>query len=176
MGEIVAFAIVDSIQDMCDYDTLGNCTSWDWLYANNNGIQPSLSDTLTIGFHACGSIIGAYDQPLLSNFIIYRLDFSGRYGPIDDLYMGAIIDFDLGTDVAGYSEELSLSYNYDCSSPIGGWGMVKIPFGCGYEPMRGAKGIESQQGPWTGFGSLLDVPGYRPDLSDRCRALPAGNR
>ncbi len=160
LGEVVAYAVIDSVQDMCEYDTLGNCLNWDWLYANNTGIQPPLSDTMTIGFHACGSVIGAYDQPLLNNFVIYRLDFSGRYGPINDLYMGAIIDFDLGTDVAGYSEELSLSYDYDCSSPTGGWGMVKIPFGCGFAPMRGAKGLESQQAVWNDSDVWLDSVNY----------------
>jgi len=159
-GEIVAYAVVDSVQDMCEYDTLGNCTSWDWQYAINNHIQAPASDTLTIGFHACGSVIGAYDQPLLSNFVIHRLDFSGRYGPIDDVYMGAMIDCDIGTDVAGYSEELSLAYDYDCTTPTSAWGMVKIPFGCGFEPMRGAKGIESKQGPWNDSDVWLDSIHY----------------
>jgi hypothetical protein len=156
LGEIVAFAFVDSVQDMCDYDTLGNCLSWDWSYARNNGVQPPLRDTLTMGFHACGTVFGAYDQPLLNNFAIYKYDFSGRYAPNNQVYVGAMMDFDIGTDVAGYSEELSLAYDYDCGNPTGGWGMVKIPFGCGYEPMRGAKGIESQQATWNDSDIFLD--------------------
>jgi len=159
-GEIVAFAFVDSVQDMCDYDTLGNCTSWDWIYMINNGVQAPLNDTLTMGFHGCGSVFGAYDQPLLNNFVIYKYDFSGRYGAVNDIYVGAMMDFDAGTDVAGYSEELSLGYDYDGGNPTGGWGMVKIPFGCGYEPMRGAKGIESQQGPWNDSDVWLDSLRY----------------
>jgi len=155
-GEIVAFAFVDSVADMCEYDTLGNCTSWDWLYMINEGVQPPLRDTLTMGFHACGSVFGAHEQALLNNFVIYKFDFSGRYGPVNDVYVGAMLDFDIGTDVAGYSEELSLAYDYDCSNPTGGWGMVRIPFGCGYDPMRGAKGIESQQGPWNDSDVWLD--------------------
>jgi outer membrane protein assembly factor BamB len=156
LGEIVAFAFVDSVQDMCDYDTLGNCLSWDWSYARNNGVQPPLRDTLTMGFHACGTVFGAYDQPLLNNFAIYKYDFSGRYAPNNQVYVGAMMDFDIGTDVAGYSEELSLAFDYDCGNPTGGWGMVKIPFGCGYEPMRGAKGIESQQATWNDSDIFLD--------------------
>jgi len=159
-GEIVAYAFVDSVTDNCTYDTLGNCTSWDWLYEYNNGVAPPLNDTLTIGFHGCGSVFGAYDQPLLNNFVIYKFDLSGRYAPIEDLYMGAMLDCDIGTDVAGYDEGLSISYDYDCSNPTGGWGMVKIPFGCGYTPMRGAKTIESQQGPWNDSDIWLDSVHY----------------
>ena len=163
-GEIVSIAFVDSCADMCEYDTLGNCTSWDWLYAISEGVTPPLSDTNTIGFHGCGTIVGAYDQALLNNFIIYKYDFGGRYGPIDDVYMGAMVDHDIGpnagNNVAGYDEDISTAWCYDCTTNDAGWGFVRIPFGDKYAPMISAKTISSGQGPWNDSDVWLDSVHY----------------
>jgi hypothetical protein len=163
-GEVVSIAFVDSCADMCDYDTLGNCTSWDWLYMINQGVLPPLSDTNTMGFHGCGTIIGAYDEPLLNNFIVYKFDFGGRYGPVNNVYLGAMHDIDIGTDnhqnVAGYDEDLSIAWAYNCIEFDNAWGMVKIPFGDNYEPMINAKTISSGQGPWNDSDIWLDSVQY----------------
>lgn len=167
-GELVCYAFVDSVEDMCEYDTLGNCVSWDWNYAQG-GVQPPYNDTLTMGFHACAAVIGAYDQPLLNNFVIHRFDFDGRYGPVNDVYMGAMIDYDIPPDntynVAGYDEDLSLAWAYNCNIPDNGWGMVKIPFGGGGAknggtPMINAKSISANQGGWNDSSVWLDSVYY----------------
>jgi len=165
-GEMVAFAFVDSVADMCDYDTLGNCLSWDWLYMINEGVQPPLSDTLTMGFHGCATVIGAYDQAALNNFVVYKFEMQGRYAPLDNIYVGAYMDYDIHwpsdskNQYAGYDEAHSLAFAYTANLNDNGWGMVKIPFGCGYEPMRGAKTISAGQAGWNDSDVHLDSMYY----------------
>lgn len=162
-GEVVAYGFVDSAQDFCQYDTLGNCESWDWQeYA-----VPVYRDTLTAGFKGCAEVIGAYDEPLLNNFVVHRFDLEGRYAAINDLFMGAIIDWDIqygaginGMNVAGYDADLSISWGYTCSNPTVGWGAVKIPFGCGFDPIRGSKTITARQGGWNDSAVWLDSVYY----------------
>ncbi len=154
-GEMVAYAFVDSAQDMCNYDSLGNCLSWDWTISN-----PPYNDTLTAGFHGCAIAIAAYDEPSLNNFTIHRFDLKGRYGPVNDLFMGAMLDFDIPPDnkfnVCGYDAAHSLAYAYNCNTPENGWGAVKVPFGCGFTPMRGAKTVTAEQGGWNDTIIWLD--------------------
>ena len=183
-GEVVAYAFVDSGQDICDYDTLDECAGWNW---NDVGeFTPPYADTLTTGFHGCVEVIGAYDEPLLNNFIIQRMELSGRYGPVNDLYMGMLLDIDIppnAYNTAGYDEAHSLAFGYCCNTNDNGWGVVKIPFGCGYDPLRGAKTLSANQAAWndsmivwdsaycylTTMDGLSHQPGTDPD---QCSADP----
>jgi len=164
-GEVVVYAFVDSVQNMCEYDTLGNCLKWNWNYANadNFGIQPPYDDTLTMGFHACASVIGAYDEPLLNNFVIHRFDFDGRYGPVDNIYMGAMLDYDVtpnnAANWANYDASHSLAFMYG-SADDNGWGMVKIPWGDGYDPMINAKTLDNDQAAHNDTAVWLDSVYY----------------
>ena len=164
-GEVVVYAFVDSVQNMCEYDTLGNCIAWNWEYANadNFGVQPPFDDTLTMGFHACASVIGAYDEPLLNNFVIHRFDFGGRYGPVDDVYMGAMLDYDVvpnnAANWAGFDASHSLAFMYG-STNDNGWGMVKIPWGDGYDPMINAKTLDNDQAAHNDTAVWLDSAYY----------------
>jgi hypothetical protein len=164
-GEVFCYAFVDSVQNFCEYDTLGNCIHWLWDYAKPSeyGVQAPYSDTLTMGFHACAAIIGAYDEPLLNNFVIHRFDFSGRYGAVNGVYMGAMLDYDILTNdknVAGYDATRSTAWAYDCSNKTRGWGMVKIPWGVGYTPMKNAKSVAAAQGGWNDSSVWLDSAYY----------------
>jgi hypothetical protein len=149
-GEVMAYAFVDSGQDLCDYDTLDECTGWNW---NDVGeFTPPYADSLTTGFHGCVEVIGAYDQPLLNNFLIHRYELSGRYAAINDLHMGVLEDIDIDPNafnVAGYDADHSLAFGYCCNTNDNGWGLVKIPFGCGYEPLLGAKTLTANQAAWN---------------------------
>ncbi|MFH2034933.1 MAG: PQQ-binding-like beta-propeller repeat protein [Candidatus Zixiibacteriota bacterium] len=156
-GEVVAYAFVDSAQDLCNYDTLGNCTSWNWTDVDIS--TPPYNDTLTVAFRGCVEVIGVYDQPQLANFIINRMELSGRYAAVNDLYIGAILDYDIPTsdfDVANYDESHSLAYMYPCNTANNAWGCVKIPFGCGFTPMQGAKTVTANQGGWNDSAVWLD--------------------
>ena len=168
-GEMVTFAFVDSVQDMCEYDTLGNCTRWNWEYAQSDefGVQPPYSGAWTMGFKGCATVTGAYDEPRLNNFYIEKFDFSGRYGPINNVWMGGMIDYDINyghghkQQVAAYDADLSLAWAYTCNTKDNGWGFVKIPFGCGYDnSMVNAKTITARQGPWNDTAVWLDSVYY----------------
>ncbi|UCD94374.1 MAG: dockerin type I repeat-containing protein, partial [Candidatus Zixiibacteriota bacterium] len=161
-GEIVCYAFVDSAQDMCQYDDADNCEKWDWTAAES-GTQPPYSDTLTIGFRGCVTVIGAYDEPLLNNFVIHRFDLSGRYGPVNELYMGAMLDYDIIPNVynvAGYDQEHSLAYAYPCNTNDNCWGMVRIPFGDEYQPMINARTLTARQAGWNDSAVWLDSVYY----------------
>ncbi len=137
-GNVISVAFVDSVQNMDD-DTSA-AMHWDWSYPRDYGLDPPYDDTLTIGFHSCTQYIGALNVPALANFTIHRHAVTSRNSvPITDLYLTAIMDWDvspsLATNVAGYDAAHSLSYFYDCGAKTSGWGFVKIPFGCGYSPL-----------------------------------------
>jgi len=164
-GEVVVYAFVDSVQNFCEYDTLGNCLHWLWDYAKPGeyGVQAPYDDTLTMGFHACASVIGAYDEPLLNNFVIHRFDFDGRYGPVDDVFMGAMLDYDIPSgvrNVAGFDDDYSLAWAYDCLDKTIAWGMVKIPWGDGYEGMINARSTSASQSTWNDSSVWLDSVYY----------------
>nr|MBN2276845.1 PQQ-binding-like beta-propeller repeat protein [candidate division Zixibacteria bacterium] len=167
-GEMAAFAFVDSVADMCDYDTLGNCLSWDWLYmiASHYGVQPPLSDTLTIGFHGCATVISAYDQAALNNFVVYKFDMQGRYAALNNIYVGAMMDYDINypsdskNQYCGYDAAHSLGFSYTANLNDIGWGVVRIPFGCGYDQLRGAKTISAGQANWNDTDIWLDSVYY----------------
>lgn len=137
-GNVISEAYVDSVQRMDD-DTSA-AMHWNWSYPRDVGLDPPYDDTLTIGFHSCTQYIGALNIPALANFTIHRHALTSRnHVPITDLYLTAIMDWDvspsLPTNVAGYDAAHSLAYFYDCGAKTTGWGMVKIPFGCGYSPL-----------------------------------------
>ncbi|MFH2036796.1 MAG: hypothetical protein ABIJ45_10370, partial [Candidatus Zixiibacteriota bacterium] len=180
-GEVVAYAFVDSAQDACTYDTLGNCVSWNWTDIPDDLVNNGYNDTLTIGFHGCVEVIGVTDEADLANFIIHRMELSGRYAAINDLYIGAIIDYDIPDtdfDVCNYDADHNLAYMYPCNTKDNAWGMVRIPFGCGYEGIQGAKTLTANQAGWddtsvwldsitgwmTGTVGLMHQPGTNPAL------------
>jgi len=169
-GDIVTFAFIDSVQDFCEYDTLGTCLNWNWLYAQSNevGVQPPYRGEWTMGFKGCATVIAAYDEPRLNNFYLEKFEFNGRYGAVDDVYMGGMIDFDINYNaghtqqVAGYDADISTAWCYTCNTNVNGWGFVKIPFDCcgSYDPMRAAKTVSADQGPWNDSMVWLDSAWY----------------
>jgi hypothetical protein len=169
-GEMVTFAFIDSVQDFCEYDTLGTCTHWNWLYAQSDqvGVQPPYSGPWTMGFKGCATVISAYDEPRLNNFYLEKFEFNGRYGPVDDVYMGGMIDYDINYNhghtqqVAGYDAGISTAWAYTCNTNVNGWGFVKIPFDCcgSYAPMRNAKTLSADQSSWNDTMIWLDSAWY----------------
>jgi hypothetical protein len=169
-GEIVTFAFIDSVQDFCLRDTLGNCTSWDWLYAQSDheGVQPPYSGPWTMGFKGCATVISAYEEPRLNNFFLEKFEFNGRYGAVDNVFMGGMIDYDINYNnghkqqVAGYDADISTAWAYTCNNNNNGWGFVKIPFDCcnGYAPMRNAKTLAAGQSSWNDSMIWLDSAYY----------------
>jgi hypothetical protein len=115
-----------------------------------------------MGFKVCSKAIGALNVASLKDFYIDRLSVSARNGaPLPNIYMGGIIDYDVlpnnKPQMTGYDVAHSLGFVYDCVTPTYGWGVVKIPFGCGYEPMINAKTLGARpQGLWSDSMLYLD--------------------
>lgn len=151
-GEVATIAFVDSVQNF--YDTLLSPRRWNWDWHDTYGESPPYDDTLTMGFKACGKVIGAYTADkngVLDNFVIYRYAVYSRYGQaVNDMYVGAFIDYDVGpnnkNNVTGYNKAHSVAWSYDCATPIRAFGMVKIPFGGCYEPLINARGLDGRPG------------------------------
>ena len=170
-GEIVTFAVIDSVQDCCEYDTLGACTNWNWTYAEPSevGTQPPYSDIYTMGFKACVTVIGAYDEDRLKDFYIEKFEFNARYGaPVNGVWMGVMNDYDINYNaghtqqVAAYDADISTAWAYTCNNNSNGWGFVKIPYDCSgdYAPIVNAKTIAAGQGPWNDSMVWLDSAYY----------------
>jgi hypothetical protein len=168
-GSVAAYAFVDSAQDMCTYDTLNNCISWDWSNVFGGGIV-SYNETMTLGFRGCVETFGAVDQPQLNNFMIQRFDLNGRYGDVTDLQFGAFMDYDLAyplyndIQVNGYDADISTAWVYNCNQATVdegyAWGMVKIPFGCGYDGMVNSHTVSADGGGWNDTVVWLDSINY----------------
>jgi len=163
MANVMTFSYVDSMQNMDD-DTSA-VLHWWWAYPWDYLEDPPYDDTLTVGFKACVKVIGVTGNAAFNNFIIERHAVSARYGQaVNDLYLTGMIDYDVtpnnARQMVGYDAAHSLAYVYDCGSPVGGWGYVKIPFGCGYEPMINAKTVTASMGSWNDSDIWLDSVYY----------------
>jgi hypothetical protein len=159
-ANVVSFAYVDSVQNMDD-DTSA-ALHWVWSYPNDYQADPPYDDTLTMGFHVCGQALGVLDVPALSQFTVHKLEVSSRYGQtISNLGLGAMLDYDIHpvntNQNNGYDAAHSVAWVFDYATPTYGWGAVKVPFGCGYEPLRYSLTIEADQGgPWNDSDLWLD--------------------
>ncbi len=164
-SNVASFGYVDSVQDFGNYDMSGNLLSWDWSWPWQKAIEPPYSDTLTIGIRACTKVIGAIGCWPLSEFILHRHSLTSRNGiSIPDLYLGQLLDYDVGpnnkSNMAGYDASHSLAFMYDCVTPVRGWGVIKIPFGCGYEPLINVKTLAATQSAWNDSDVWLDSAYY----------------
>ncbi len=166
-GEVATFGFVDSVQNF--FDTLLSPPRWHWEWHSDYGEDPPYDDTLTMGFKACGKVIGAYTDDtvgVLDNFIIYRYAVYSRYGQaVNNVYAGTFDDYDTGpnnaNNVTGYDVAHSVAWTYDCATPSRAFGQVKIPFGGCYEPMINAKCMDAQGGGfWNDSDLWLDSAYY----------------
>lgn len=162
-GNVMTYSYVDSMQNMDD-DTSA-VLHWWWAYPWDYNEDPPYDDTLTVGFKACVKAIGVTGVAAFNNFYIERHAVYARYGQqVTDLYLGAMLDYDVEPtntrQMNGYDASHSLAYVYDCGAPTMGWGFVKIPFGCGFEPLINSKTITAQMGPWNDSDIWLDSVYY----------------
>ncbi|UCD16377.1 MAG: PQQ-binding-like beta-propeller repeat protein [Candidatus Zixiibacteriota bacterium] len=152
-GEVVTYSFVDSIPNY--FDSLSqDPAKWNWEYEKDNGFPPPYDDTLSLGLKACAKAIGVYDVPRLSNFVLFRYALFSRYGAEHpNMHAGAFIDYDVkpgnAYNMMGYDSAHSLAFCYDCATPDRGFGMVKIPFGGGYEPLYNARTLAAIQAAWN---------------------------
>jgi hypothetical protein len=160
-GEVLSFSYIDSVRNFWDSISQAAPGEWSWYYASDVGFDPPFDPALTMGFKACAKVFGVYDIPGLSNFMVHRHALFSRYGvPIEDIYVGAGMDFDVLPDnkenMMNYDAAHSLAVCYDCSGGDRGWGFIKLPFGPGLDPMLNCKTLSANQAMWNDSGIWLD--------------------
>ncbi|MBI5267000.1 MAG: hypothetical protein HY851_07180, partial [candidate division Zixibacteria bacterium] len=102
----------------------------------------------TIGLLVKSRVIGAVDVPELANVTVDIMEVSERNGnKVPNWYMGSFHDYDIGTgDTSGLDRSVSVAYAWAKGQTNGIWGEIKLPFGCGQEPIRNTKGMVGTSG------------------------------
>ncbi len=140
LGNMVCKSFIDSVQN---FDLGGG---WDW---ENFGAP--FDNSLTMGIYTEGRIVGAIDVPSLHNVTVEIMEFTERNGdPINDWYLMEYWDCDNGNDTVAIDRSISSAWAYN---PANGqaWGQIKIPFGCGHDPIINTVGLYGASGN-PGFG------------------------
>lgn len=142
-GDYVCKSFIDSVQNF-DGDPDPLVTAWDWT--NFGG---PFDDTLTMGLYANTRTIGAIDFAPLASVTLEVLEITERNGnDVPNWYMGEYMDYDIGSgDTIAIDRANSVAYAYTPGAD-GVWGAVKVPFGCGYEPLLNVKGLIGDQALW----------------------------
>jgi hypothetical protein len=154
IGNMICKSFLDSVQNF----DLG--FGWDW---ENFGAP--FDNALTMGLYVNSRVVGAYELspsgdpiPELSNLTLEILEFSERNGDsVPGWYFGELWDHDVLTNGGSFdtsdidrSISTAWAYNYPNNDVV--WGQIKIPFGCGYEPLLNNWGEYGASGtPGHGF-------------------------
>ncbi|MBD3332525.1 PQQ-binding-like beta-propeller repeat protein [candidate division GN15 bacterium] len=161
-GDYVCKSFIDSVQN---FDTDGDPLTDDWDWTNFGA--PFDNDS-TMGLKANTKTIGAVDFAPLANVTLEILDiFNRNNNDVPDWYMGEYIDYDVGSsDTIAIDRSNSVAYGYSPGAD-GVWGAVKVPFGCGYEPLLNVKGLIGDQALWdwnayfdSAYTYLTNAPGH----------------
>jgi len=149
-GNTVHSTVLDSVQNWDDG------SGWDW--ANVQNFFGPFDDTLTMGLMANEISIGVYGNEYLDrtlhNCVIKVWHFWERNGnPVDNWYFGTYQDPDISGSVqkTGYFGPASLAWTYADGGDVVN-GVVKIPFGCGQDPVINSISFwGNQSGDGAGF-------------------------
>jgi len=168
LGNMICKSYIDSVQNF----TVG--ANWQWEYTANNSASAPFDNDSTMGLGANTRTIGALNVTtatgtLLNNGTIEIMNFTNRNAtPINGWKMWSMMDYDIGTDTTIYRPEISTGWSAkaNAAGPVG-WGMVKIPFGCGYTPMKNAYALDATQAQFTDAIYWDSAYGYA--------SLPPGN-
>ncbi len=138
-GDMVCKSFLDSVQN---FDLGGG---WDWA----NFGAPFDNDS-TMGIYVKGRVVGICDMPELANVTLEILEFVERNGvdSVKNWYLGEYYDCDNGGDEVAIDRSISTAWSYDAAATQA-WGQIKVPFGCGYEPLIntwGESGISGDPG------------------------------
>ncbi len=161
-GDFVCKSYIDSVQNF-DGNPDPLITAWDWT--NFGG---PFDDTLTMGLYAETRTIGVANFAPLASVTMEVLEITERNGQdVPDWFVGEYIDYDIGSgDTIAIDRSNSVAYAYTAGAP-GVWGAVKVPFGCGYEPLLNVKGLIGSAALWdwnayfdSAYIYLSNAPGH----------------
>ncbi|MCH8027194.1 MAG: PQQ-binding-like beta-propeller repeat protein, partial [candidate division Zixibacteria bacterium] len=147
-GNVVYKSWIDSVQD---YSLGAGLDAWNW---RNYGAP--FNDSLTMGVSANTRTIGVEGVAEFGNFSLEIFEISNRSATdsIPGWKFGSNIDYDaaqwifgVGLDSLAYDRDISATWTaaHDGTGDFA-FGQVKLPFGCGYEPMVNAVSLDSDQG------------------------------
>jgi hypothetical protein len=141
---IIGNMICASYLDSCQNFDLGG--GWDWT---NFGAP--FDNALTFGLYANARSVGALDVPELANVTLDILEITERNGgTVDNWFMSHFFDCDNGGDTIQINNDHSVAWTLD-GNETQALGNIKIPFGCGQDPIInivGTYGVSGSHGFW----------------------------
>ncbi|MCH7948433.1 MAG: PQQ-binding-like beta-propeller repeat protein, partial [candidate division Zixibacteria bacterium] len=170
-GNMICVSWIDSVQD---FSLGGGLAAWNW----RNFTAP-FDDSLTMGVSATTRTIGALNTPALANLTVEIFDIHERNGnPIPGWKFGSWGDYDIIFVLTGIpdtsliDQSISTAWCTDAnlSSDVA-WGQIKLPFGCGYTPLKNAYALDEDQ---AMFSTASRGATYIDSIY-HYMALPAGN-
>ena len=170
-GNMICVSWIDSVQDFSLGAGLG---AWDW-----RNWDAAFDDSLTMGVSAVTRTYGALDVPALANLTVEIFDITNRNAsPIPDWKFGSFHDYDIVFILTGVEDtsliDQSISTAWCTDAGLNSdvaWGQIKLPFGCGYTPLKNAYAIAEDQGQ---FDNSARGNAYW-DSAYHYMSLPAGN-
>ncbi len=171
-GNMVCVSWIDSVQNF----DLGDGTGWNW-----RNYSAGFDDTLTMGVSANTRTFGATNVPELANLTVEIFDITERNGnSIPDWKFGSFHDYDIVFELTGVEDtslvDQSISTAWCTDAGLNSdvaWGQIKVPFGCGYTPLKNAYAIDETQGQFSTAASGRGNPYW--DSAYHYMSLPAGN-
>jgi hypothetical protein len=173
MGNMVCVSWIDSVQDFSLGAGFG---AWSW-----DNYEAAFDDSLTMGVSANTRTFGALDVPALANLTVEIFDITNRNAsPIPDWKFGSFHDYDLVFVITGVEDtslmdpSISTAWMTDAGlNSDAAWGQIKVPFGCGYTPLKNVYAIDEDQGQFSNAASGRENPYW--DSAYHYMSLPAGN-
>ncbi|MBN1211429.1 MAG: PQQ-like beta-propeller repeat protein [candidate division Zixibacteria bacterium] len=168
-GNTIHTTVLDSVQNWDPGD------GWDWSHVQD--FFAPFDDTLTMGLMANVITIGVYGNAYLDrtlhNCVIKVWNFTERNGnAVENWYFGTYQDPDIGgtRQRVGYYGPASLAWTYADGGNVAN-GVVKIPFGCGQDPVINAVHFwGNQSGDGAGFFAYV----YWDSLYNYCEHYSGG--
>ncbi|HEX2896473.1 MAG TPA: hypothetical protein VHP63_00290, partial [candidate division Zixibacteria bacterium] len=174
LGNLICKTWIDSVQDF----GLGVFADWNW-----HNFDASFDDTLTMGLMANTRTVGALDIPELANLTVEIFEVTERNGGnVDGWKFGENVDYDLATQLGGTADTAVVDRNISAAwttssvnaSADYAYGSIKLPFGCGYEPLKNAKGLDADQGHFIGGDPPARGDGYMDSAYIYMSLAPGG--
>ncbi len=181
LGNLVCKSWIDSVQNFSSNPAVVTPAVglWDW-----KRFTAPFNDSLTMGLTANTRTVGALNVPELANLTVEIFEVSERNGAsVDSFKFGVNIDYDVSPTLGGGADTSILNRNisaaWTTSAQSGAadfaWGFIKLPYGCGYTPIKNAKGLDAGQGRFIGFGGAARGDGYMDSAYIYMNNAPGAN-
>ncbi len=179
-GNLVCKTYIDSVQN---FDVGGG--DWQWAFGGGVTAAAPFDNDSTIGLTVSTRTVGVTDAPAAANVMIGGssvnalnqgtievMEFTNRNAtPVNNWKFWTMLDYDIGNDTALLDFNASTAWSASTGTSNVAWGMIKLPFGCGYAPMKNVYAIDANQ---AQFNNSLTDPIYFDSCYTKYASLPAG--